>query len=381
MKRLIYADTFSVGAFHEVYNSSSLLMFAELFDEVKYYSTKSSCKSVDRIIGGFPENVTHHSIFLLDYHNSFGNFIRHFLSSIWNIIILLKASKEDLIFYNLNSLWSTAIINKICKYTNKNVILMCHGEFEYLSKNVKLNLLSSWSLSLFQSQKFKVAPSLYFCVLGESILNNLRSIVPEDVFSKFISFEHTFLPQKVKVKPKNDSQIKVGTVGMVRNFKGLDNILQFAEMLKPSDRIDFYTLGRICCNPDILLSANIKFIPNADKDFVNGDVLNDYISQMDYLVFLYPIDGYKFTASGALLDAINNEKIILSLRNDYFENVFQKINCGILFDSIKDIVDYIEDTSIRDKIFVDFKENKRRFSPQTEALVFKEKLHKIFNLN
>ena len=53
--------------------------------------------------------------------------------------------------------------------------------------------------------------------------------------------------------------------------------------------------------------------------------MDNEISKLDYVIFLYPEGSYKYTASGALFDAINQEKQILALKMNislaYLKNI------------------------------------------------------------
>lgn len=52
---------------------------------------------------------------------------------------------------------------------------------------------------------------------------------------------------------------------------------------------------------------------------------------------------YKLTASGAIFDAINNKKKIISLDNDYFRSVLGDSNIGIVCNNIGEMKKVIEE--------------------------------------
>ena len=81
----------------------------------------------------------------------------------------------------------------------------------------------------------------------------------------------------------------------------------------------------ICCP----FSSN-KLIPR--NDFINK------IAELDYILFLYPQNSYKFTASGAIFDAFLLGKPIIALQNDYFNYLFEKAgSVGFLLDNIESL--------------------------------------------
>lgn len=379
--KLLYIDSFGIGSFHETFNSSSLKMMSEIFNNVKHYSTKSSFEAVSNLLHDVPQNVNHHNILVLKPKWKIGRFLQLLSSFILNIyFVVFKLKKKDIAFFNYNSLWAMPFINWYCKKSKKKVIIMWHGELEFLYNNQRLNFISDKTLHWIQNKSVKVADSLFFCVAGKSIIKNLHLVVAKQFISHFISFEHTFISQnKNPAKISNGSKnIKIGTVGTINEYKGLSNILKIASNLKPYDNIHLYTLGRVFCDSQILKENNIYYIKDADKKFIPKEILNESIDKMDILIFLYPTNKYKLTASGAIFDSIDREKIILSLHNDYFDELFKKAFIGYQFDSIESMVDFIINLKEEDLPKVDYKKVKYQFSPESEALIFSKTLKQIY---
>ncbi|WP_455606313.1 hypothetical protein [Bacteroides sp.] len=375
--KLIYADTFSVGAFHETFNASSLLMFAEIYPQIIYRATQSSKQSVEKLVGDLPPNVTYKPIFLLAGLGHWGNFLRYLSSAIWNIFLALFQKHDEILYFNYNSLWATRIVNAIVKIRKTKVVITCHGELEYLQNNIKLNAPAQAGLNLFANCRWDIADGLYFCVLGKSILTNIPQIVEKRHLDKFISYEHSFIPHQLEGKAKKDGKFRIGTVGTIREYKGLDQLLSIGNALKGNPNILFYALGRVTCDPDLLSQANVQFIPGSEKDYVSKEVLNQYIDSMDSLIFTYPTDKYKFTASGALFDAIDREKIILSLHNDYFDGIYERINIGKQFSSLTELIDFLHGNGWEELADIDFKHNKLELSYKSVAQTLNMELKQL----
>ena len=105
--------------------------------------------------------------------------------------------------------------------------------------------------------------------------------------------------------------------------------------------------------------------------------MDEAISILDYIVFLYPKEGYKLRASGALYDAIDSEHPILLLKNDYFESIFSEHkDIGCLFENENEIVDYIKNVK-KPTQNLDYKSIKQKLSPESISLKFKKELEKI----
>lgn len=375
--KLIYADTFSIGSFHETFNASSLLMFSEFYSDIVYRAPRSSKQCVEKLTGGIPANIKYKSLFLLGGEGHLGNFLRHLSSAVWNIIFVLLQKQDEVLYLNYNSLWATRIMNAIVKLRKTNVIIQCHGELEHLNDGIKLNVFSQAGLKMFADSRWKIADGLRFCVLGQSIYRNLPCVVSQKHLDRFISYEHPFIPHKVEKSEKKDNKIRIGTVGTIRQYKGLDQLLTIGKALKDNPDVSFYALGRVDCSLEDLAAANIQFIPGAENDYVSKEVLNSYIDSMDMLIFTYPVDKYKFTASGALFDAIDREKVILSLHNDYFDEMFRRVNIGRQFSSIEEMITFLKACKGNNICNVNFAEAKQTLSYKTVAKEFKSVLSSL----
>ena len=49
MKKLLYIDTYSTGHLHEMFDASSLRMFCDMYDEVRYYANKDSIDNIEHL--------------------------------------------------------------------------------------------------------------------------------------------------------------------------------------------------------------------------------------------------------------------------------------------------------------------------------------------
>jgi hypothetical protein len=67
---------------------------------------------------------------------------------------------------------------------------------------------------------------------------------------------------------------------------------------------------------------------------------SSYTSAMDAMILFVPHN--KFGASGGVLEAIWEQKIILSLNNGYISYMFEKYGkMGYIFDSVEDMSDFL----------------------------------------
>lgn len=368
MNQFYYIDTYSQGAFHEDFNATSLKMFSCVHQSIEYYAFPSSKKEVTRILGGkLPQNVNYHPLREFKF-KKFKGFLEKLYSNFLNIFLISTLPKQAEIFVNYNCLWATKLISFFLSYRpQKNVTLMFHGELENLYTERKVNFLSQKSLNLLKSKKFMPPNNLRFCVLGESIYNNLSNIIAPHLISHFWYFEHTLIPKQYNQISRTGTKLKIGFVGSIHPIHGLSNMLRLCEILKGYNDIEISAIGRIICSysqKKELLSLGINIKKEYGSDFIPTDVLEKEIKKLDIIVFVYPERDYKYTASGALLTAISFGKTIYSLKNDYFNSIFKREKIGIQFNYIEDMaVQLIQDI----QSFSRYDYETSQFTPEEEA--------------
>ena len=379
MKKIIYVDNFSIKNFQEIFNASSLKMMSEVFDEVVYYTSSSNKESTYGLLNEVPKNINHRSIPIVGRNNTFFNVIRHILPIFTSLYVILITNKAHIIFFNYNVLWAMPLINFLSKILNKKIVIMCHGEMEYLTNGVKINFISYYFLRRFLSKSFKLSETLFFCVLGEHIKENLKALLPQHISSKFLflNHSHTFntIPQK---KIFVDEKVNIGVVGTIRENKWLSSILEFGNQIKDIPHINFTAVGRVYCDTLELLDAGIEIVQESDSRFLSRIEMNNAIAKLNYVVFLYPESSYKYTASGALFEALDHEKQILALKNDYFKNIYKHCpEIGKLFNNVEELIDYIKILKTNETFNVDFEAVKLKLGTNEAGKIFKNQLNKL----
>lgn len=380
MKTLKYIDINSTGLFHSGFNASSLLMMSEIYDKVDYYADESSALSTKKLLkGNFPNNITYIPIKVIKKNNKFGNIFHH-LNQIYNSLkIIIKSNKSQIIYFNYAPVLAIPFINLICKITKKKVIITFHNELSTLQENstFRYNRITTKILKNLKEGQKKWAENLYYCVLGEHIKKNTqKTLFSEQLQDKILSFEHSWIFTKKNKIKKTEKDKKIGIIGSVREERWLDDIFSFRKKIQ-SD-IDITLIGRIFCNKDILIQNGLKFIPGADEHFVSKELMSNTIQEMDFIVFLYPTNSYKFVCSGALFDAIEEEKYIIALHNDCFDSLLKNAdgNCK-LFNTVEEMINYVNTIKIEELELKDFSIIKNTLSPENQAIEFKKELEKI----
>ncbi|WP_305239677.1 hypothetical protein, partial [uncultured Muribaculum sp.] len=89
--------------------------------------------------------------------------------------MLLKAKPVDLVVYNFNNVFSSHVVDILCRCFRRNVLVFCHNELEYITnsgkhRSLQKKVLSRLTNSYFSVRRKQVAKGLRFVVLGGSIL-------------------------------------------------------------------------------------------------------------------------------------------------------------------------------------------------------------------
>ena len=330
MKNAYYIDTFSTQHLHEMYNASSLRMFASMYKSLEYRCSKSSLEHTKALLGSVPINV--HSKIIPVVHSygkmaRFKRFWKQIQAIFFNTYYILSIPKNYDVIINYNTAAALPFINWACKISKRRVLQVCHGEMQDVLKKRPTSILFKWGLSLFTNPNVKIADGLYFAVLGNTIRNNLLNLVTPQISCKLLSFEHTAIFDTVPLVEKETSRkLVIGVIGAMRPSKGLETFIALSKCFINNSNVEFRLIGKAFPNVDYFKNSGIIIPPGIGKSFLSRDKMYYHIRQLDYALFVFPDDVYKFTASGSVFDAIDCERPILGLANDYFKGLFNV--CG-----------------------------------------------------
>lgn len=347
---VIYIDTNSHGTMHEQFNAAMFLVFFDAFKNVKYYAGKSSLNNTTKLIDSFTDaTYEKRPIFVVGGKGKVFLLLRTIVSALQNIRFLLFSSKNQLLVYNFNNFFSLKAINSLNYFLNRKIIICCHSEMKFviddcLTKGYFYRLRSKILRDIFLNQNIKINKSINFIVLGDSIKNNLSKSMTKEKLEQIISIDHPYLFSDCSKKIKTDT-LKIGVIGTMAQEKGAGLLIEIAHglNLKQRNDIEISIIGRIICDINQFNNVGIKLPDNLGKDSIPRIEFNNMISELDYILYLYPSTSYKFSASGSLLDALNLERPALSFENDYFQYIFDKFGSfGFLVENIDQMVYHIE---------------------------------------
>ena len=344
-------DTFSKHHTHEAFNSALLSMCASIFDSMEYFcssSTKDAVKNVLRNHGKQQdfERVKFHDIRILQF-GKLDKLIKERVRLLQDLFHLLTAKKDTVVIYSgQNYAFLLIWVNIFSFLFHRNVWIFCHGEVEkMLLKSPKYNF---YNIGIYYKQTLykwflkygRINKRMRCFVLGDSILKNLQPYLNQHNKKRFLSINHPILFKEKQTENHFNNFLKIGTVGGLNEEKGLSRLLYIAGQLK--DEITLSVIGSVNEPIDYEKYPYVNFISKDNKILIPREQFDKEIESLDYILFLYDIQSYKFIASGAFFDAMIMGKPIISLHNDFFDETL-KVPIGYLFNTLDEIVTKIRE--------------------------------------
>jgi hypothetical protein len=235
--------------------------------------------------------------------------------------------------------------------------------------------------SFFLNKKNKLAGNISFVVLSEHVLENLKNVLPVNIIKNFYVID---IPNIFLSKMCNESghkSINFGIIGRGNKEVAIKSIILLAKTFYAEIERGILTFS---VNTDISIDQKMlidnKIDHQSNKNGLNRDEYNKRLSSLDYVLFFYDSYLYNFTVSGAIFDAINFEKPVIALRNNYFEYLFDKFpSLGTLADNIDDMATIIKQIINKEyKKEYSFAVAKQNFSPEAIAPQFQHILERIY---
>ena len=385
MKRIKYIDTICTNSMHIIFNATLLAICKNISPDIIFYAQK---ENQTKILEALKENtipinsIKKKCIFLFEGNTKYKHIFNFFISFFYNICFIFFSSKNDILIFNYNNLLSIRIINFINKICKRKIIIFCHGEMEFLKKNMREYALFNKLLLLlgknfFLNKRISIERNIIFFVLGDSILFNLKRILPNNIYGSFHSIDHPYFFRKRSfVGEKKSDLIKIGTIGIFSKQKGADDFCSICEAVN-NPNVKFSITGKIFYDIKKLMSLQVDLPKDNGSSMLARKELEERADKLDFILFLYPNSSYELIASGAVLDAINIKKPILALKNNYFNYLFDKFGAfGYLAESVQELILIIETIEKKNRIF-DFDTIQNNLNVKNITKSFKDKLSKI----
>lgn len=365
-------DFYSINNFHEIVNFCLLKCFCKIFSTVEYKIGKSAYYNIKKQIE--KENITISNLklekkWVVEKDTLLGAFLR----IIFGLFIVLKEytflRKNEYLYINYNNPFALPIILFLNKFHNKKVLIIFHGELELLLTKVpkrKLSFLYT-TLNRFSFKHLLNKSNIKIIVLGNSIKNNLSSLFPK-IKDNIISINHPYVfKEKQNSNIRFNNPLTIGTVGVLNQQKGLYELIDISNHFSKEIKAGNLKIKVIGKTENIFNKSDYKNITWSPDGFIPRDIFDKEIDTLDFILYLYPKDSYKLTASGAIFDAFSREKPIIALENDYFKATIENMKVGYMCNSIAEIESTIEYLLSKDYLQIkesftnDIKDIKRHF--------------------
>lgn len=225
--RAYYIDSFCADGEHEVFNAASLCMFAHVFDTVNYYGGNHSLRSIAPIVRERVSNVEYRTIHTLRKHCN--TKLRYIVSFLHNLRFLLFAPAHVTLIYNYTNplfLKTADVLNKLLR---RKVLVTCHGEMNWLRTKKCYTSRERWVRRFFLSKTLSPCKNIYYLVLGDSILRNLRLLLSPNFQNRFLSVDHPYIGSAAAGCNRTDrKKIRIGTIGIPAGNKGIETVIRLA---------------------------------------------------------------------------------------------------------------------------------------------------------
>lgn len=359
MKNTVVIDTFSIGGFHEIFNSAFLcVILNSTSGPVTYIADVTAIEGIHRLLKenqsfrDAVKRVRFKSKTLPRGLSFYAIFFRYLYGAFLNILYLFKYRSSRIIFPALNPIFAVFLKNTVKIFKNETYVV-CHGELGYLFANFKKDSPLFWYSSFIKPFfKNNLPENLKLIILGPSIVRNFSAHYPHLV-SNIMAMHHPYIFQDLPTLTKKISvSIRIGWVGVATDAKGFPIFNEISKYFaaKYPDHFSAHLIGWHTF--PIEEYPHIQFLspPNV---FVERSEFNNAVADLDYIVFFYDKEHYRYTASGAIFDAIQQRKLVIALRNDYFESIFNACGpIGFLCDTKEEIFQVIE-LILNDKLDVE----------------------------
>lgn len=369
MKKIVFLNATLEGNAHEIIDTSIIYSASNIFEEVKVRFLNDRSQIIENEIA---DNFSCNNIYFRPFHNikkkvnGFSGLGNNIISRTINklrivlreIISFMQELLEYISYKNRNSIFCLTNINRYncyvlnfaCKIFKRPLYIFCHGEIEdiVLKKDeIKSNYVRLQYKFLTEA---KIAKDARLVVLGDSIWENVSKYLDKERLKYFLSVDHpyynTYKGNNI-ASINNKKNINIGVIGNLThsNNRGFYNVLALANKLKDVSSVTVNVLGKVDKESFEKLDGLVNFY-NKSGLLIPREDYDKNISDMDYIYIPYPVDSFKFTASGSLLEAICKLKPVLYHRNCYASYIISKFgDFGIDVDAhdTKELINLLTD--------------------------------------
>lgn len=354
MNKARIVDFYSIKTFHEMFNVSFILLCSEIYSEVDILLGRTTYENLLLLCNNnkisIPDNISFKISRVCEKDTKWGAFMRICMGSFKILKEYFLLSKTNTLILNYSNVFAYPFLLFINRFIKKKILVTFHGDLELLSKKqVQKNKISFW-YSLIYKCSFKHLLSrsnVYILVLGASIKNSIVELYPQ-VKQNIISINHPYIfPDEDRILEvvdlmKNCDILTIGVLGALDEKRGLFQFLQLAEYFKKQIVAGKLVLKSIGKRPKDINVDKWNYIHWGTESAMSRNEFEKNVYSLDYILCLYPVDSYKFTASGVAMDALRFMKPIIALQNNYLRTITNGYKVGFEASTLDEIKEVIE---------------------------------------
>lgn len=372
---------------HELVNSCALYIWQDVFDhDTQFFGSQGHKEALEQFLPDLKIDAYNRINILPRKKGNKLQWVKIYLHEISSVFKFLNQAKKNkikqVIFLSISPI-ALLFAKLYLKFntTHSNVIFTFHGELQLLVQD-KLRLSQRLVRSIIKLNLVISNKQINYVVYGQTIKDKLISLFP-DIKSQVLSLEHPF-QAKCFENFVNVDLNRIGAFGAISQHKNSHRIIELAELMhKIAPQLQFKLVGKFIDRP--LYDDNLITVVGGDE-FLSRTHYEKEILDTSWLIYLYEDRNYELISSGAFLDAILYNKPIICLKNNFFKNVFENYEIGIMVDSIEALPMALEALFTRDNLhefYVKCQINIRRYFDDyqlnEQASLLKEKLGRFAN--
>lgn len=352
MNKIAYiVDYYSHDSFHEVINLGYLMMISSLYKKVFYIASISSIENQKKIlklcnveldnVEYYPQNVGTYRFkpYTLDC------FIKAIKVGVKGNKTYRDTPKDVDIFYN-NNLHFTMFFNHFFGGNENNVFYLCHAEMELIKTSRDRGYFACFFKYYlwFIFRKLSLRQNCKIILLSQGMADYFKCFISKKNRSRVFGMDHCYIRPVLKGKyDKIDfNGIKIGIPGSVNKERGIQTLKEIISLLN-NPLVKVFAISSVS---EKIYSPHYEEL-NKTGGHLPFDLYSNYIKQMDAYLLLYDLGSYQLSASGALLEAVWNERPIFALKNAYFSYMFEKFGeLGYLADSVEELAKVLDSMNI-----------------------------------
>lgn len=222
----------------------------------------------------------------------------------------------------------------LCAHAEPPCVVVPHGILDSLGPNGG----DPWFPS---ALRMRNPAGLRYLFLSPTIESEVLSRVPS-LSGATAAIDHPYLFADPPAHDPQTPPVRLGSLGVARGGRGLDALVEVARaaLSLRTGKVSFVHVGPVQ-DPDLAEKAR-DVVSFPLRGWTPRAEYEREVARLDYALFLAPPDAFRFSVSGAFMDAVSMLKPVVALRNPFFEHCFERMgDIGYLCDTVWQVQELI----------------------------------------